>query len=96
MSDNETPSRLYRDQQELLHAACCARDEALAWVADLIHDRESKGIGAAMTAFDRMQERVERMEDRIADTAHGLTGTADSEPVYVGFLPEPESDADDE
>ncbi len=76
-NDTDTPTRLYKDQQDVLHAAACARDEALAWVADLIHQRESKGVGAALTAFDRMQERVERMQDRLAGSDADTGGTAD-------------------
>ena len=71
---SETPTRLYGTQDDLLEALCAYRDHALAWVGQLTVERQSKGIGAAMTAFDRLQERVERLQDRMSteETAGGM------------------------
>lgn len=64
----ETATRLYPTDAAVRHAAECARDKALAWVADLVDARDSKGIGAALTAFDRLQERIEKMVALTAGT----------------------------
>lgn len=87
--ENEAPTRqrLYEDQEALLYEASCIRDKALQWVGELVDEKASKGIGAALTAFDRLQERVERMEDRL-NPEPSDTETEAYEPVYANPRPE--------
>ena len=84
---NSNRARLYKDRAEVLHQLNIAQDHAIAWVLDLVCERQSEGLGAATQALERIGKRVDAADERMA--ADGGNGP---QHYTVTFLDEPDTE----